>query len=226
MMKKLLLILPLFLLLFVACVDENGKGLGADVPFLYVFISACIIGGIIGWIISFFVGSKRKSKMRSYGIKEEIFMGKYLAGFDGRQYETDNVYCNITDDKYIFITQTGKNIGEININSLTNIFLDDKSLVSQRLTATRLLTLGIFSLAAPKKKKHKEYCIVFEWDDNNAEKNNAVFEFSGMACQELSTAAFNKLKKYKPITTKKCPFCDETIKIKAKVCKHCQKELD
>ena len=103
--------------------------------------------------------------------------------------------------------------------------LEDKTSVGQRLTATRILTLGIFSLAAPKKKKNKEYCIVFEWEDDNGEKSNAVFEFSGMACQELSTAAFNKLKEYKPITTKKCPFCDETIKIKATICKYCNKEL-
>ena len=164
--------------------------------------------------------------MSSYDVKEEILMGKYLAGFDGYDYEIENVYCNVTDDKLVFVSRAGKNIGEINIENITNIFLEDKSLVTQRLTATRLLTLGVFSLAAPKKKKHKEFCIVLEWESNNQEKNNIVFEFSGMACQELSKEAFNKIKKYKPITTKNCQFCDEVIKIKAKVCKHCGKDIE
>jgi len=201
------------------------KGLLADVSFMYVFIGACFIGGIIGLLISFLIKKYYKSELADYDITKKIGIGKYLAGFEEYSYEIDSMLCHITDNKFLFSTHHGKVIGVIYKDSLTNIFLEDKTSVGQRLTATRLLTLGVFSLAAPKKKKHKEYCIIFEWEDDNGEKSNAVFEFSGMACQELSTAAFNKLKKYKPITTKKCPFCDETIKIKATICKYCNKEL-
>ena len=95
-------------------------------------------------------------------------------------------------------------------------------MVTQRLTATRMLALGIFSLAIPKKKKHKEFCIVIEWEDDNAEVQNAVFEFQ----QELEArTSYNELKKYLPIKNKKCPFCAEIIKRAAVVCKHCGKDV-
>ena len=114
-----------------------------------------------------------------------------------------------------------KNV-DINLNSITNIIIEDKTLVTQRLTATRMLALGIFSLAIPKKKKHKEFCIVIEWEDDNAEVQNAVFEFQ----QELEArTSYNELKKILPIKNKKCPFCAEIIKRAAVVCKHCGKDV-
>ena len=194
-----------------------------DTSIVLIIICLVIAVGSFGgvWLID----RKRKSKTSHLNYKLEIPIGKYLAGFENFSSELGDVYCYVTDDKFLFTESLGDEIGNIKLNSLTNIFLEDKSTVGQRLTATRILTLGIFSLAAPKKKKNKEYCIVFEWEDINGEKNNVVFEFSGMACEVLSTESFNKLKKYKPITTKKCPFCDETIKIKATICKYCNKEL-
>ena len=190
-----------------------------------IIIIICFVVVIVCFGFVWLSNQKRKSKVAHLNVIEEISIGKYLAGFENFSSEMADIYCNVTDEEFLFLSLTGTEIGNIKTNSITNILLEDKTSVGQRLTATRLLTLGVFSLAAPKKKKHKEYCIIFEWEDDNGEKNNAVFEFSGMACEVLSTEAFNKLKKYKPITTKKCPFCDETIKIKATICKHCNKEL-
>ena len=189
------------------------------------FIMMLVIGGSVGLGIAYLQKRNRKSKVAHLNVIEEISMGKYLAGFEDNTSEVDNVFCNVTNEEFLFYSMGGKKIGTIEITSITDIILDDKTSVGQRLTATRLLTLGVFSLAAPKKKKHKEYCIIFEWEDDNGEKNNVVFEFSGMACDVISKESFNKLNKYKPITTKKCPFCDETIRIKATICKYCNKEL-
>ena len=190
--------------------------------FIYIIFTAVLLG--LGGAI--FMNKRRKSKVAHLDVLEEISMGKYLAGFAEHTSEIKDIFCNVTNECFHFSSIGGKKIGIIDRDATTNIFIEDKSTVGQRLTATRLLTLGIFSLAVPKKKKHKEYCIVFEWDDNNAEKNNAVFEFTGFVSDEIAKESFNKLNKYRPITTKKCPFCDEIIKVKAKVCKHCKKEIE
>ena len=101
--------------------------------------------------------------------------------------------------------------------------LEDKTFVSQRLTATRILALGIFSLAVPKKKKHKEFCIIIEWEDSNREIQNVVFEFIDNL---VARKSLNKIKKYLPLQNKKCPFCAETIKRAAIVCKHCGRDIN
>ena len=199
--------------------------------FIYVTIGFIIVGGFIGMIIINIQKNIRKSKTGHIIKIDEIQNLKYTAGFDSHlNYE--HVVCVVTETNFVFMKQLGGVFGEIPRNSIINIILEDKSLVTQRLTATRLLALGVFSLAAPKKKKHKEYCVIIDWEDSNYENQNAVFEFSGLACQEIATEFSNILKKNKRTKVQmikpdeqKCPSCAEIIKKEAKVCRYCSNEL-
>jgi uncharacterized protein with PIN domain len=203
----------------------------ADVPFIYVLIGAMVIGGLIGIIGIKIQKNIRESKTGHIQKIDEITGLKYIAGFDNHlNYE--NTICAVNKTKFVFMKQLGEIFGEVPRNSINNILLEDKSLVSQRLTATRLLTLGVFSLAAPKKKKHKEYCVIIDWEDSIFENQNVVFEFSGMGCQELATQFLNKLKQFKLTKAQrlkpdeqKCPSCAEIIKKEARVCRFCNNEL-
>lgn len=203
----------------------------AEVSFGYILIGAMIICGLIGLAISKYQKNIRESKTDHIQKIDEITNLKYIAGFNNHM-NYENTICTITETKFVFMKLLGEIYGEIPRNSINNIILEDKSLVTQRLTATRLLTLGIFSLVAPKKKKHKEYCVIIDWEDSNFENQNAVFEFSGMACQELATEFSNKLKQYKLTKIQrlkpdeqKCPSCAEIIKREARVCRYCNNEL-
>jgi len=196
--------------------------------FLVIFLLAIAIVIIIA--IAQAVSKSKKSK--ELGTIKKIPMGKYLAGFSNTSKPTDNVDCAITDDNFIFISGFGDELGRIPRDSINQITFSDKSQISQRLTVTRMLTLGVFSLAAPKKKKQKEFCVIIDWDDENSEKQNSVFEFSGMMSDTLANQATNTLNQYKKskvqrlkFDEKKCPYCAEIIKKEAKICKFCNSKL-
>jgi Short C-terminal domain len=53
----------------------------------------------------------------------------------------------------------------IKADAITSIEVGGQELVTSRVTATRLLTLGVFALAAPKKSKVKQANVIIELDE-------------------------------------------------------------
>lgn len=160
--------------------------------YLTFFILAIIVGVMIGIISE--VGKSKKIK--NYKTINQVSMGKYIIGHPDALSPIDNITCAITEDALIFIGGFLNEEMKILLNSINNIFVEDKSRINQRLTATRILALGIFSLAAPKKKKYKEYCLVIDWNDKNNIRQNTVFEFTGNNSENSVNIAQNTLKKF------------------------------
>lgn len=170
---------------------------------------------------------KNREPLNSAGIN----VGKYLTGLPNVT-EPIQMFCFVTDKDFLFTKNAFEEVGKIPRDAINNILVDDKSQITQRLTATRMLTLGIFSLAAPKKKKIEEYCLLIDWDDENGTRSNTVFEFSEQNALQSSNVALNELKKNTlpktarmASTEKKCPHCAEVIKREAKVCRFCNRDV-
>lgn len=198
-----------------------------------------LVVGLIFFGIPIFLilRAKRKYTNKVYEEVEavdKIQVGKYVAGLPSYDRSGAVVECATSGRDFVFIardymTHKGIDIGRIPRDAVNQIFSEDKSQLTQRLTATRMLALGVFSLASPKARKLKEFCVVFDWDDEAGVRQNTVFEFSGPGADTSANQAVNRLNRYvRPkverlrANEKKCPQCAEVIKAEAKVCRFCK----
>ena len=142
------------------------------------------------------------------------------------------VKCAVYPDRFVFMDGK-RELDSIPRDSINQIMVDSKSQITQRLTATRMLALGVFSLAAPKKQRNQEFCLVIDWDDYDGTRQNTVFDFLSQNGNALANQAANTLKRYTKlkvdrlkVNEKKCPHCAEIIKREARICKHCHSPVE
>jgi hypothetical protein len=99
------------------------------------------------------------------------------------------------------------------------------------MTATRLVTLGVFALAVPKKTTEKKYFMTIKWDDERGIQQQTMFEFANPirnTSQIIANRAANCFRMYaigQRTTEKKCPYCAEMIKSEGIIRRFCQRPL-
>ena len=112
--------------------------------FLCLLSGACFFGFYI-------MRKKTERALAEYDVKEKIKdFGQYIIGLPNVDLQYNEVTCGITDELLIFVSNLGKTFGRIRLSAISDIYIDRKTNISQRLTATRILAMGIFSLAASK----------------------------------------------------------------------------
>lgn len=175
---------------------------------------------------------RRNQKLEELKPTARTSVGKYLAGLPNVGESAFEIDCLVVGEDFLFLDAIGRELDRISRDSINQIIVDYKSQITQRLTVTRIVALGVFALAAPKSEQHKTFCLVIDWDDDKGLRQNTVFEFIGDGSSGAANAAANLLKEYsKPkaerlkSTEKKCPFCAEIIKSEAKICRFCRSEL-
>lgn len=198
---------------------------------MYEILTLFVIFIVIAVVWGINIAKKSEKRDKEIGAIDECQIEKYIAGLPNADEPATDVDCAITKNNFVFFAETNKELGKIPRNSINQIIVDDKTKIAQRLTVTRMLALGIFSLAAPKKKTYIEFCLVIDWQDNRGIRQNTIFEFTGDEANKNANRAANCLQKYIEVAqeledVKICPYCAETIKKAAKVCRFCNRDLE
>ncbi len=103
--------------------------------------------------------------------------GRYISGHPGIN-QPLGVRLLVEGDLVVFIKAdiTGARIGSIPLASIEDVVVEDQSTMERRVTATRLLAVGIFAFAMKKGRQHVCFYVTVSWSDGRF-KNNTIFEF-------------------------------------------------
>jgi hypothetical protein len=210
----------------------NNDGTEQDLNGNVVLLEGCVVMAGVFFAGIWFYWQRSDALERKYSAQAHFRVGKYLAGLDNCNDVTNDVECIVAPGHFVFTKRNGQELGIVPRDAIEEVAMDDKSQITQRLTATRMIALNVFALAAPKNKKIKEWCVAVRWVDGKGLKRATVFEFSGSNPEAEANRVANTFIKYTQQRTqragafttvqttvnadsKTCPFCAETIKAAA-----------
>lgn len=83
-------------------------------------------------------------------------------------------------------------IGDIPFERISNVLSEDQSTIESRISATRLVLVGVFALAWKKKKKNELGYLTVFWNDGKFD-HETVFEFEGKDAVQRANSVRNIL---------------------------------
>lgn len=134
-------------------------------------------------------------KLASKGIdrNELIYVGEYVGGHQNidNNYKRCVIYAR--QDRLLINGQDSEfevpyYIGEIIMNSISNITIEDATTIENKVTLGRLILVGAYAFAWKKKKKNEMAFMSIDWK-GDAFDNQTIFSFEGRdALQNANTA--------------------------------------
>lgn len=170
-------------------------------PVLTILLLFVIVILLFYMAIKMFKKQKKEKLLfaKDYDIKEFVKSGSLIHGHPS----VDNAVVNsgfIVKDDNIELFQyfdealnvVPKKVAFIPKKSIKNILVEDQSTIEKRITATRMVLVGVLALAWQKKeKKELSYLTIF-WNDGRFD-HETVFEFKNKNSIQTANNVRNKL---------------------------------
>lgn len=103
--------------------------------------------------------------------------GKYISGHPGINSPVEKTTIAFTAQGLVIQNGTRAAIALIPPDQIKNVSVEDASTVQSRVTATRLLALGVFAFAAKKKQMTTDFYLTIKWNDGRFD-HETIFEFT------------------------------------------------
>ena len=120
-----------------------------------------------------------------------IEAGTYLCGHPKINDSTD-VCIAVTPDSFA-IFKGRDQLGAIPKSAVKQISIEDKTTIEQKVTAARVLALGVFAFAFKKKTANEMGFVVVEWTDERNLAHNTTFKIEGDGSLAAANTLRNKL---------------------------------
>lgn len=135
---------------------------------------------------------------QEYNLIDKVNTGTLVAGHpDVNDKVTPTaIFCK-EDKLHIFcffdnFLKAPNKIAEIGKNQVSNITIEDQSTLEKRITATRLLLVGVFAFAWKKKKKNYLAYMTINWNDGKFD-HETIFMYEGATAMKSANESRNKL---------------------------------
>ena len=135
---------------------------------------------------------EEKKLKEELGLLDDVSIKlEYKGGHPDLKKEKDCTMKITNDDLTI---SYGISQGKIDFSSITGIHYETAEQISRRITATRLLTLGVFAFAFKKKKKDSQKYLTIKFTVNDME---CAALFSGKKSQDAYSKLFERYSNFK-----------------------------
>lgn len=170
-----------------------------EIGFVAVGVAVLVLSLIIASIRKTSMSKGARTKASERAPKPEVFpnalkFGKYLSGHPGITQQQE-IKAVSEEDHLVILTGgfVNQRLASIRYTDITDVEMEDQSTMERRVTATRLLTVGIFAFAAKKKEVHHCFYVIITWKDGQF-CNETIIEFTGKTALQDATVAQNLLR--------------------------------
>lgn len=135
------------------------------------------------------------------------------------------------DENNLYFNNLTGDILSIPLSNIKDITVQSKEQISQRVTISRLILLGVFAFGAPKKEKKITKYIVINYSNDKSEDEDIILEHkqAPIVAEKLHKAIFETSQGEPKIICQnanvnnliKCPMCGKMISPNAEVCPNC-----
>lgn len=170
-------------------------------PILAILLLFALVILMFYMAIRMFKKQKKEKLLfaKDYNIKEFIKTGSLVNGHPNIDNAVTKSGIILKDDDIIIfqyfdeaLNVMPKKIASIPKRNIKNILAEDQSTIEKRITATRMVLVGVFALAWKKKEKNELSYLTIFWNDGRFD-HETIFEFKNKNSIQVANSVRNKL---------------------------------
>lgn len=141
-----------------------------------------LIAVVVVFVTAFLARKKGIAKLKEQGLnfKDAKQAGTLIGGHPSIDKPIKGCYIVPDNNRFVICTVSYVPKGDIKKDLIKNIVFEDATSFERRVTAGRMLLVGVFALAWKKRSKNENAYVIVEWNDGRFDHSTSfLFEGTG-----------------------------------------------